>query len=157
LKLAGPLGYRRIWSKQMLQNLERLKPLALLLLRISLGAILIFYGRDKLFTQTANYIQSFPRFGLPSYFTYIAGVVELFGGCLLIVGLFTRVAALLIVAETVFVIAWFHRMGNLSAVQNYQVELLLAVTAFALVALGAGAISLDQPIFGRKTRAKVKA
>ncbi len=84
-------------------------------------------------------------------------MVELFGGCLLIVGLFTRVVGLLIVAETVFAIVWFHRMGNLSAVQNYQVELLLAVTAFALVALGAGAISLDQPIFGRKTRAKVKA
>src|SRR5437879_11246827 len=35
-------------SKQMLQNLERLKPLALLLLRISLGAILIFYVRANL-------------------------------------------------------------------------------------------------------------
>ncbi len=140
----------------MLPNLERLKPLALLLLRISLGAILIFYGRAK-FMQTANYIQSFARFGLPSFFTYIAGVVELFGGCLLIVGLFTRVVGLLIVAETVFVIVWFHRMENLRAVQNYQLELLLAVTAFALVALGAGAISLDQPIFGRKARVKVKA
>src|SRR5207245_3860231 len=106
----------------MLQNLERLKPLALLLLRISLGAILIFYGRAKLFTQTASYIQSFPRFGLPSYFTYIAGVVELFGGCLLIVGLFTRVVGLLIVGETVIANCGVHGRGNLRDRRNVHDE-----------------------------------
>ena len=86
--------------------------------------------------------------GFPSYFVYIAGIVEFFGGCLLILGLFTRIAALLIAGEMAIAILKVHLpQGGPMAVSNYQFPLALAVAAFTLVAVGAGAISFDRAIF----------
>jgi len=133
------------------QHLEKLKPLALLLLRIGLGIIFIYHGYPKLFTHTREAMQAFPRMGFPSYFVYIAGVIEFFGGCLLLIGLFTRIAALLIAGEMAVAIIRVHLpQGGWTAVGNYQFPLALAVGAFALVALGAGAVSFDRAIFKTK-------
>src|SRR5271156_6834084 len=82
-----------------MQSLEKLKPLALLLLRVALGVILAFHGYPKLFTHTHETMQGFERMGFPGYFVYIAGVIEFFGGSLLILGLFTRIAGLLVAGE----------------------------------------------------------
>ena len=40
-----------------MQGLEKLKPLALLLLRVALGAIFIYHGYPKLFTHTRETIE----------------------------------------------------------------------------------------------------
>jgi putative oxidoreductase len=134
-----------------MHNLDKLKPLALLILRLGLGIIFIYHGWPKLITHTHETLQAFPHMGFPSYFAYIAGIVELFGGALLIVGLFTRIAALLIAGEMAIAILRVHLpQGGIMAVGNYQFPLACAVGAFALVALGAGAISLDCAIFKNK-------
>jgi putative oxidoreductase len=131
--------------------LGKLKPVALLLLRLGLAIIFIYHGFPKLFTHSQEALAAFPRMGFPSYFAYIAGIVEFFGGCLLILGLFTRIAALLIAGEMAIAIWRVHLpQGGVLAVSNYQFPLALAVGAFALVALGAGAISLDYAIFRDK-------
>lgn len=131
--------------------LGKLKPVALLLLRLGLAIIFIYHGFPKLFTHSQEALAAFPRMGFPSYFVYIAGIVEFFGGCLLILGLFTRIAALLIAGEMAIAIWRVHLpQGGILAVSNYQLPLALAVAAFALVALGAGAISLDYVIFRDK-------
>jgi putative oxidoreductase len=131
-----------------MQLLEKLKPLALLLLRLGLGVIFIYHGYPKLFTHMHETVQSFPRMGFPSYFAYIAGVLEFFGGWLLILGLFTRITALLLAGEMAIAILRVHLpQGGVMAVSNYQFPLALAVGAFALVAVGAGVISIDRAIF----------
>lgn len=137
-----------------MQLLEKLKPLALLLLRLGLGTIFIYHGFPKLFspaTQAHQTLQEFSRMGFPSYFAYVAGVVEFFGGGLLVLGLFTRIAALFLAGEMAIAIIRVHLpQGGLLAVSNYQFPLALAVGAFALVAVGAGAISFDRAIFKNK-------
>lgn len=131
-----------------MQLLEKLKPLALLLLRLGLGVIFIYHGYPKLFTHMHETVQAFPRMGFPSYFAYVAGVLEFFGGWLLILGLFTRIAALLLAGEMAIAILRVHLpQGGVMAVSNYQFPLALAVGAFALVAVGAGVISIDRAIF----------
>jgi putative oxidoreductase len=131
-----------------MQSLEKLKPLALLLLRLGLGVIFIFHGYPKLFTHTREAMQGFAHMGFPGYFVYIAGVVEFFGGCLLIVGLFTRIAGLLLAGEMAVALVKVHGLlSNPTNVDGYQFPLALAVGAFALAALGAGLISLDQAVF----------
>ena len=131
-----------------MHHFDKLRPLALLLLRLGLGIIFVYYGFPKLFTHTHEALQEFPRMGFPSYFVYVAGIVEFFGGCLLIVGLFTRIVALLIAGEMAVVI-WRVNLphGGVMAVSNYQLPLALAVAAFTLVAVGADAVSLDRAIF----------
>jgi len=132
--------------------LNKLRPLALLLLRLGLGIIFIYHGFPKLFTHMSEAATAFPHMGFPSYFAYIAGIVEFFGGCLLIVGLFTRIAALLIAGEMAIALIKVHLpQGGPLAIGNYQLPLALAVSAFTLVALGAGALSLDRLIFKDKS------
>ncbi|MFZ3216263.1 MAG: DoxX family protein [Candidatus Acidiferrales bacterium] len=132
-----------------MHSLEKLRPLALLLLRLGLGVILIFHGYPKLFTHTSEAMQAFEHMGFPAYFVYISGVLEFFGGCLLILGLFTRIAGLLVAAEMAVALVKVHKLiANPMKVDNYQFPLAVAVGAFALAALGAGLISTDQAIYG---------
>ncbi len=133
-----------------MQSLEKLKPLALLLLRWGLAIVFIFHGFPKLFGHTQEALRWFSGMGFPPYFAYIAGIVEFFGGCLLAVGFFTRIAALLIAGEMAIALWKVHLAHGILAVADYQFPLSLAVGAFALVALGAGVVSLDYAIFKTK-------
>ena len=141
-----------------MQSLERLKPLALLLLRLALGIIFIFHGYPKLFTHTRETMQIFEHMGFPGYFVYIAGAVEFFGGIVMILGLFTRVAGLLLAGEMAIAIWRVHLpQGPITMVKNYEFPLVLAMAAFTLATVGAGLISLDQAIFGAGRRAPRRA
>lgn len=140
-----------------MQSMEKLKPLALLLLRLALGVIFALHGYPKLFTHTQEAMQAFGHMGFPSYFVYIAGVVEFFGGCLLIVGLFTRVAGLLLAGEMAVALVKVHGLLTTPMkVDAYQFPLAMAVGAFALATFGAGLVSLDQAVFGGGARGPVR-
>jgi putative oxidoreductase len=140
-------------------SLEKLKPLALLLLRFVLGVIFIDHGYPKLFGHTRETMEALVRMGLPGYLAYVSGLIEFFGGCMLIVGLFTRAAGLLLTIELAVGI-WkaSHVVTDLTAVRTYESPLLLVVSSFVLATLGAGVVSLDQVIFGasRSRSGKVK-
>ena len=130
--------------------LDKLKPLGLLLLRWGIGAIFIFTGYPKLFGDATRAIQAFASIGMPAYMVYIAGAVEFFGGWLLVAGLFTRVAGILLAGQMAVAIWKVHMGKGVLAMQEYQFPLALAVAAFALATCGAGAISLDKLIFRDK-------
>ena len=80
----------------------------------------------------------FVQHGLPGYFAEIAGVLEVFAGGLLILGLFTRVAALLLAIEMAVAIWRVHSGGGYLAIHNYEFPMALAVACFALATVGAG-------------------
>lgn len=131
------------------QILERLKPLALLLLRVALAVIFIHHGYPKLFGSPRREMQQFVSMGFPGFFAYVAGVIEFFGGLLLIGGLFTRIAGILLAGE-MFVALW--RVHGLFAdpmyVQHYEFPLALCAGAFVLATAGPGIVSLDHLIYG---------
>ena len=130
--------------------LEKLKPLGLLLLRWGLGVIFIVSGYAKLFGNVQRVFEFFASIGLPRYLVYVAGAVEFFGGWLLVAGLFTRVAALLLAGQMAIAIWKAHMGKGVLAVNEYAYPLALAVGAFALATCGAGAISLDKLMFREK-------
>jgi len=141
-----------------LPNWESFKPLALLLLRAGLGVIFISHGYPKLFVSTRGAMQGFEHMGFPAYFVYIAGVIEFFGGVTLILGLFTRIAGLLLAGEMAVAILKVHvPQGPITQVKNYEFPLALAVGAFTLATLGAGLISLDYAIFREGRRGPRKS
>ncbi len=132
-----------------MDGLEKLKPVALLLLRLGLGVIFVFHGYPKLFTHTRDAIAAFTHMGFPGYFAYLAGIIEFFGGAMLIVGLFTRVAGLFLFVEMAVALVKVHQLlANPMAVDNYQFPLALAVGSLALAAVGGGLVSLDHAIAG---------
>src|SRR5258707_8791494 len=79
--------------------LDRLRPIGLLVVRIALGLIFLAHGYPKLVRPNLEMQHMFTQHGLPAQFVYVAGILESFGAALLVLGLFTRPAALLLAIE----------------------------------------------------------
>src|SRR5712691_10393817 len=132
-----------------MKSLDSLRPLGLLVLRVSLGLIFFSHGYPKLEHSGAGMQGFFVQHGLPGYFVYIAGVLEVFGAMLLVLGLFTRGAALILAIEMGVAIWKVHSAGGYLAVHNYEFPLAMLAASFALATVGAGRLSLDHPLFER--------
>ena len=134
--------------------LNSLQPLGLLALRLALGIIFFFHGYPKLAHQGGGLQGFFVQHGLPGYFVFISGTLEVFGGLLLALGLFTRGAALLLAVEMAVAIWRVHSGGGYLDVHNYEFPMALMTACFALATVGAGTISLDYPLFesGKSSR-----
>ena|SRR5438270_10816664 len=140
-----------------MEFLERLKPLGLLVLRAAIGISFIFHGYPKL-SDPSRWLKAFPGFGFPSYFAYISGILEVFGGGLLIIGLLTRGAALLLAIEMGLVLGRTTLPAvGVYAFGRYELPLLLGAAALALATIGAGAISLDALTFESRRKASKKS
>lgn len=139
----------------MLAKLEVLKPLGLLLVRVAVGAALMAHGFPKLFAS-ARFLEAFPPMGFPAWTVYVAGTVEFFGGALLVLGLFTRVAAFFISGQFFVAFLKVHWKPGERDLFGFlgqggdEYPLVLCVVAFLLMTVGAGAISLDRLIFKEK-------
>jgi putative oxidoreductase len=138
--------------------LNSLQPVGLLTLRIALGIIFLYHGYPKLahLRGGAQMQGFFTEHGLPGYFVYVAGVIETFGGGLLLLGLFARGAALLLAIEMSVAIWKVHSAHGYLAVHDYEFPMSLATACFALVTVGAGLISVDQFLFAGGARARPK-
>jgi putative oxidoreductase len=127
-----------------MQFFNGLRPLAQLLLRLGVGTVLLAHGYVKLVHMSPN-MRAFGAMGLPPWLSVVAGFLEAGGGLLLILGLFSRVAALLLFFEMCFAIGFVHwRQGNWWQVKNYELALVCAVSTFAIAAFGPGRASLDR-------------
>jgi len=128
--------------------LSSFQPLGLLFLRLAVGIIFLVHGYPKL-TRSATAMQGmFVQHGLPAQLVYVAGVLETFGGMLLIVGLFTRPAALLLAIEMGVAIVKVHSSRGIMALHEYEFPLALAAACLALATVGAGILSTDHLLFG---------
>jgi putative oxidoreductase len=86
---------------------------------------------------------------IPGLLVWVVLAVEIGGGVLLLLGLLTRLAAALIAGEIgVALLLVQLRAGYPDAAAGIERDLLLVVGALALVALGAGGLSLDRALFG---------
>jgi putative oxidoreductase len=139
-----------------MKSLNALQPLALLMMRAAFGIIFMSHGYPMLARRTSATQALFAQHGIPGYFVYISGVLELFGGGLMLVGLFTRGAAFLLAVEMVLLMWKVSTPHSYLAVNEYAYPLVLAVGCLALATTGAGPVSLDYPLFesgGGKSRA----
>jgi len=133
-----------------MHHLGKLRPLTLLLLRVGVGVVFMHNGYPKFTWEKQASMHEMVQSGLPVYFTYVAGVLELGGGALLVTGLFTRLIGLLLAGEmTIALWKAEHILTNPMAINNYELALVLGVGALALATFGAGPISLDRIFFGK--------
>ena len=136
-------------------KLNILRSTGYLLVRLVIGAAFMAHGYPKLF-DNARHLERFPSMGFPEWTVYLAGTLEVFGGMMLILGVFTRYAAFLLsgfMAVAFFVVHWklgangiFTFLGN----SRDEYPLVLAVVCFLLATAGAGKLSLDYVIFRDK-------
>jgi putative oxidoreductase len=135
-----------------LRYLDRLQPLALLVLRVVLGAIMVGHGYSKVFGGLSEHVHHVSNLGLPGWLAYLSAAAEFLGGILVIAGLFTRVAAVAILINMSVAIWKVHWKNGLLGQNGYQFPLSLAAMAFALILFGAGPIALDGVRRGGRAR-----
>jgi putative oxidoreductase len=122
-------------------SLGRFQPQMLGILRIVTALIFIAHGTQKLLG-----IPAAPASGLPAMFTlsWTAGVLELFGGALVLVGFQTRPVAFVLSGLMAFAYWIAHAPRSFYPVlNNGDAAILYCFVFLYLVFAGAGAFSID--------------
>jgi putative oxidoreductase len=121
------------------ETLNRWAPSVLSILRIMTALLYLQHGLSKLF--------GYPQPGhMPEALTLIwfAGLIELVGGVLVALGLFTRIAALVVSGEMAFAYFMAHAPKAPYPINNGgELAIMFCFAFFYLVFAGAGPWSLD--------------
>jgi len=123
----------------MAQFMARYNSQTYALLRIITGFLFLWHGSQKIFSFPLE-----PMAGMPAFITYGAGGIELIGGALVMIGLFTRWAAF-VCSGTMAAAYWMaHGMNAPFPIQNGGELAVLYCFAFLFIAAnGSGAWSVD--------------
>jgi len=132
-----------------LRYLDRMQPLALVALRLTLGIIFIAHSSHKVYGHLHDYASFIGGLGVPAWLGYVSAFTEFLGGILLILGSLTRIAAFALLIDMMVAIAKVHWKHGLMGNGGYEFPLALATIAFALIFFGAGPISIDAIRGGR--------
>jgi putative oxidoreductase len=134
-----------------LRYLDRLQPLALLIMRVALGAIMVVHGSHKVFGSLHHHVQFVSSLGFPAWAAYLSAFTEFLGGILVLAGLFTRAAALAICIDLVVAIWKVHLHNGLTGNPDhpgFEFPMAAAALAFALIFYGAGSLAIDHILRG---------
>jgi len=127
-----------------------------LILRIATGLIFIPHGYAKVFGSggPAAFAADLPGYGVPAFLGYLAAYAEFFGAILLVVGLLTRLDALLL-AGTMFVAAFVVQLPDalrdpdnaghrfFASMRAIELPLALLTATVVVLLIGPGRLSLD--------------
>jgi putative oxidoreductase len=132
---------------------ERAETWAYPLMRIAVGAFLVPHGMQKLFgafggnaQQTAGF---FAKLGIEPALplVYLVGSVEFFGGILIAIGLFTRVAAAAVVILMIVAVTKVHLVnGFFWTKAGWEYPALWGILALAIFFRGGGELSVDRKL-----------
>ncbi len=122
---------------------------AVLLLRLWLGGMMILHGYGKVFGGVDKLTERVESMGFPApeLFAWAAALSEFGGGILLIIGLFTRPAAIF-VFFTMFTAAFIRHFDD--PFGKKELALTYMVLALVLLIAGPGRFGMDRQLFGRE-------
>lgn len=129
--------------------LDGLQAPLLLVMRLYWGIGFVLAGKGKLLNieRTAGF---FADLGIPlaKFSAVLVGSVECFGGLLLVLGLFSRIAAMPLTATMIVAFATVHKASLAVLFQHPDVALkedpfLFLLACLVILAFGAGKISID--------------
>lgn len=134
-------------------NQPTLTTLARTILRIVTGFLFAAHGWQKFNEFTIAGTQAaFAQMGVPAanLVAPVIAALELVGGVALILGVLTRVFAVLLAVDMLGALFLVHApAGIFAAAGGYELVLILAAAALAVALVGAGKVSVDKALFGR--------
>ena len=124
--------------------------LASLILRLTLGVIMVSHGIPKIKKREILGKKWNNHYGIPKASVWLTGILQIVTGVLLIVGLLTRLTALvltldMLVALLICIFNSHHRepFNSVSPDKGWDVNLLLVASLVVVMILGPGQWSLD--------------
>ncbi|PTM59038.1 DoxX family protein [Desmospora activa] len=126
-----------------------------LILRLALGVLFLVHGWDKFQNGLDGTAGFFVSVGIPGFFATVVAVVELLGGLLMIVGLATRVVAILFAVVMVVAIATVK--WGAGFLGGYELDLVLLAMSIHLFLVGGGTYALDTLFRKRNDASSAKA
>ena len=134
-----------------MRTLENIHPgWGITAVRLMMGFVLAFSGYQKLTGGIGGVASFFGQVGipLPDVMAPFITALELVGGIMLLLGLFTRWLGLLYVCE--FIVAAFWVVIPARGLATGRLELMMLAGAVMLVLAGAGKASLDEMLAKRR-------
>jgi len=132
---------------------EKLTPFALLILRVGIGAILIPHGAQKFFGAFGGmgfekFVALFDRLGYKpaTLWLTLVALTEFVGGILLVLGLFTRAAALALVIFMIVAVEFTSAKGFFWTAGGLEYSLLIGLVGLVFLIRGGGDYSLDRKL-----------
>lgn len=126
--------------------MNNLSDLGKLVLRLTLGGLMLMHGIGKLKNGVDFIGPALQAHGLPAQMAYLSYVGEVLAPILLIVGLWTRPAAIVAAINMLFALFLMHmgQLGDLSKSGGWALELqaFYLFTAISVLCLGAGKFSV---------------
>jgi putative oxidoreductase len=122
------------------------RDLGITLFRIVVGSVFLVHGSQKLFVYGINGVAgTFAQIGIPFPLASacLATFAEFFGGLAILLGLFTRLAAIPVAFTMLVAIATVHGKNGFFLPNGYEYALTLLVANIALTIAGGGAFALD--------------
>lgn len=118
----------------------------IVILRVALGMLLVYHGASKVFEGTVALTEKLTSYGWPlaGFQSFLATYTEFLGGVLLIVGLFTRPAAIMCMGLFSIIVFVFFMNDPFSKKELPVVFLLLSMLVFFF---GPGRVSVDHYLF----------
>lgn len=117
-----------------------------LVVRVALGFLILLHGISKIKGGPGFIVDVVNKAGLPSAIAYLVYIGEVVAPILLILGLFSRIAALIVAVNMGFAISLVHaaQFFSLSKTGGWELELqgMYLFTAIAIALMGAGRLSV---------------
>lgn len=129
----------------------------LLVIRLALAVVMIAHGGQKLFTYGyAGVTSGMGQMGLPAPQIAAALIiaVEFFGGLLMLAGLFTRYVGAAFAFAMLVASVQVHLAAGFFLPAGYEFTMTLGAIALGLALTGAGRLSADALLAGRRAHAR---
>jgi len=126
------------------------------ILRVAVGIVFVAHGSQKLFVFGFAGVQGMLTqlgFPIPMVLAWILTLVEFLGGIALVLGLYTRWAAILLAINMAVAILKVHLPGGFFLPKGFEFAFTLFAANIALALAGPGAASLDRLLFAKKSGA----
>lgn len=124
------------------------------IMRVVLGILFLAHGISKFQMTMAGVSGWFQSVGIPGFLAYIVSPIELVGGILLIIGLFTRYVSILLIIVllgAIFTVKLSAGLMGNGQMAGYELDLSFILVALYLAVSNNTGFSLDQLLFRRKT------
>jgi putative oxidoreductase len=148
------MKYKKDDFPSLVMHLEKISAFAPLPIRIMAGIAFVMHGLPK-FENLQGTQGFFASVGIPADLALLIGLLEVIGGVLLIVGLLTRITAILFTVEMICAVLIVKADNGFMGQGGFEVDLLLMFISISLLLSGPGRLSIERDVLKREIFPKI--